>query len=184
MLQPGFPALGKLTGPNRFFNLPGPATFTLLFLKHNRTIRLCVQPCWVCQVYLTNKSKPSEEMGEKTFQHTSTTIYPPPLPYYYRPAVLKTTERFWTAGFEKREYQTQRRRGERMSFYTYRGKTRGRIRAGFVKRVQTQRRRGERMSLLPLSRPIDRVWLRAGFEKREYQIQRRRGERICVEIFI
>ena len=71
-----------------------------------------------------------------------------------------------------------------MSFYTYRGKTRGRIRAGFVKRVQTQRRRGERMSLLPLSRPIDRVWLRAGFEKREYQIQRRRGERICVEIFI
>ena len=165
-------------------------------------------------------------MGEKTFQHASTTLpasttiypppllYPPPLPYYYRPAVLKATERFWTAGFEKREYQIQRRRGERMSFYTYRGKTRGRIRAGFVKRVQTQRRRGERMSfytfagnprlylcwvakrvetqrrrgermsLLPLSRPIDRVWLRAGFEKREYQIQRRRGERICVEIFI
>jgi hypothetical protein len=36
------------------------------------------------------------------------------------------------------------------------------------------------MSLLPLSRPIDRVWLRAGFEKREYQIQRRRGERMSL----
>jgi hypothetical protein len=33
-----------------------------------------------------------------------------------------------------------------MSFYTNRERSRGCIRAGFVKRVQTQRRRGERMS--------------------------------------
>ncbi len=38
------------------------------------------------------------------------------------------------------------------------------------------------MSLLPLSRPIGRGWLRAGFVKR-VQIQRRRGERICVDFF-
>jgi hypothetical protein len=31
------------TGPDRSVNLPGPATFTLLFIfMHNRTIRLCV----------------------------------------------------------------------------------------------------------------------------------------------
>ena len=38
------------------------------------------------------------------------------------------------------------------------------------------------MSLLPLSRPIDRVWLRAGFEKRESIKSSEEGrERICVE---
>jgi hypothetical protein len=49
---------------------------------------------------------------------------------------------------------------------------------------RTQRRRGERMSLLPLSRPIDRVWLRAGFEKRESIKSSEEGERICVDFAI
>ena len=41
------------------------------------------------------------------------------------------------------------------------------------------------MSLLPLSRPIDRVWLRAGFEKRESIKSSEEGrERICVEFVI
>ena len=70
-----------------------------------------------------------------------------------------------------------------MSFYTNRGQAAVVFVLGYEE-SRTQRRRGERMSLLPLSRPIDRVWLRAGFEKREFQIQRRRGERICVEFVI
>jgi hypothetical protein len=134
MLQPGFPALGKHTGPSRFFNLPGPLTFTLLFLKHNRTKRFCMQPCWVCQVYITNKPKPSEEMGEKINLPASITL--PCLRYYLLPSQTISLC-FWTAGF--------------------------------VKRVPNPAKKGREnelvMNLLPLSRPIGRVWLRAGLRR-------------------
>ena len=40
------------------------------------------------------------------------------------------------------------------------------------------------MSLLPLSRPIDRVWLRAGFEKREVTKSSEEGRENMCRIFI
>jgi hypothetical protein len=40
------------------------------------------------------------------------------------------------------------------------------------------------MSLLPLSRPIDRVWLRAGFEKRESVKSSEEGRENMCRIFI
>jgi hypothetical protein len=39
------------------------------------------------------------------------------------------------------------------------------------------------MSLLPLSRPIDRVWLRAGFEKRVPNPAKKGRENMC-RIFV
>jgi hypothetical protein len=70
-----------------------------------------------------------------------------------------------------------------MSFYTFAAKPR--LYSAGYEESRTQRRRGERMSLLPWSRPIDRVWLRAGFEKRESVKSSEEGrERICVEFFI
>jgi hypothetical protein len=41
-----------------------PIDFHTVILKHNRTKRLCEQPCWV-RLFFGNTLKPSEEKGEK-----------------------------------------------------------------------------------------------------------------------
>ena len=92
--------------------------------------------------------------------------------------------------FDK-QAQTQRRNGrELISLLHYHLsvitnlKVRGFMLLGRRRRKPSEEGERERMSLLPLSQPIGRVWLRAGFEKREYQIQRRRGENMCRVLYL
>ena len=92
------------------FNLPGPGTFTLLSFKHNRNERFCEQPCWVCPVFAF-RTKPSEEKGEN--KHF---LLPLPFIRITNPPLGSC---FFAAGPLTRV--AQRRRGERMSFYTNRG---------------------------------------------------------------
>ena len=72
-----------------------------------------------------------------------------------------------------------------MSFYTNSGQAAVVFELGLRRESKPSEEGRERMSLLPLSRPIDRVWLRAGFEKRESIKSSEEGrERICVEFVI
>jgi hypothetical protein len=110
-------------------------------LSVSQTLRFVVLGCWVAKRVETQRRR-GERMSFYTFAGN---------PRLYSSWVAKRVE-------------TQRRRGERMSFYTFAGSPRLYL-CWAAKRVETQRRRGERMSLLPLSRPIDRVWLRAGLRR-------------------
>jgi hypothetical protein len=115
-----------------------PRDFHTVIFKRNRHSRFREQPRWA-RLSFCEQVKPSEER-EREFKL---------LRYlFHEPSWLVFTI---TLGFV-----AQRRRGERMSLYTYRhavqlpktARRDARIRAGFaVKRdFQTQRRRGERMS--------------------------------------
>jgi hypothetical protein len=157
-------------------------------------------------VFFCKHTKTQRRKGRETKLPASTTLPCLRTTYnYHKPKVCV---------FElldlRREFQIQRRRGERMSFYTFAAKPRlylcwaakrvetqrRRERERFTtfiavdcprmvtcwaaKRVETQRRRERERDLLPLSRPIDRVWLRAGFEKRVPN-PAKKGERKCVD---
>ena len=90
------------TGPVRSFNLPGPATFTLLFLST-----------------IATSDSANSRAGPACFLRTSETqrrkgerIHTPPVSLH---------EPSWLVFISTLGLNAQRRRGERMSFYTYRG---------------------------------------------------------------
>jgi len=158
--------IAQHAGPSRFFDLPGPVTFTLLFIFQAQSRQATVRAVVLgLPSFCQTSSNPAKKGRENS--HSSC--------IFITNLLARVCHR---AGFASREFQTQRRRGERMSFYTNRERTRGCIRAGFVKRdFQTQRRRGERMSFYT-NRERTRGCIRAGFVKR-VQTQRRRGENMC-----